>query len=363
MVAVWCPDWPVVAAGVAAGVPAVVLHANRVVARSPAAAADGVVIGQRRRQAQQRCPTSCCSTTTPTVTPGRSSRSCALSAGSPPSRGGRAGVAEPRRRGRRATSGGDERLAEQVVAAVRSEAATDVGGRDRRWSFRRRRRRPARPGADRRPTRHVGGLPRPAPGRLAAPSSARPTPSWSACSRGWAWPVSATSPRCPPATSWQGSARPGATPIAWPAVSTTALPAAPSRRRAAGRADLRRPCRAEPSRSCSSAGTSPTSSAPLVAAEGQGGCTRSSLTAETEHGERSERAWYRAAGMSAAAMVERVRWQLDGWTSSASCRRGSCCCGWRPTRCAAMTATSCGCGAARRPPTSGRRAPLPGWPG
>ena len=40
----------------AAGVPAVVLRANRVVARSPAAAARGCVHGQRRRAAQQRCP-------------------------------------------------------------------------------------------------------------------------------------------------------------------------------------------------------------------------------------------------------------------------------------------------------------------
>ena len=44
-------------------------------------------------------------------------------------------------------------------------------------------------------------------------------------------------------------------------------------------------------------------------------CTRLVVTAETEHGERSERAWYRASGMSAAAMVERVRWQLASWTS------------------------------------------------
>ena len=45
-------------------------------------------------------------------------------------------------------------------------------------------------------------------------------------------------------------------------------------------------------------------------------CTRLVVTAETEHGERSERAWYRAAGLSAPAMVERVRWQLDGWMGS-----------------------------------------------
>ena len=42
-------------------------------------------------------------------------------------------------------------------------------------------------------------------------------------------------------------------------------------------------------------------------------CTRLVVTAESDHGERSERVWFRARGLSAAAMVERVRWQLDGW--------------------------------------------------
>ena len=51
-----CPDWPVVAAGGAAGEPAAVLHANRVVAASPPARAHGVVPGLRRREAQARCP-------------------------------------------------------------------------------------------------------------------------------------------------------------------------------------------------------------------------------------------------------------------------------------------------------------------
>jgi protein ImuB len=57
---VWCPDWPVIAVEVEAGVPAhapvAVLHANRVVACSPAARSDGVAEGLRRREAQNRCP-------------------------------------------------------------------------------------------------------------------------------------------------------------------------------------------------------------------------------------------------------------------------------------------------------------------
>jgi protein ImuB len=53
-------DWPVVAAagaaGAAPGEPAAVLHANRVVAASAAARADGVAVGMRRRESQARCP-------------------------------------------------------------------------------------------------------------------------------------------------------------------------------------------------------------------------------------------------------------------------------------------------------------------
>jgi protein ImuB len=55
----WCPDWPVVAAdivdGVPAGDPVAVLHANRVLACSPAARAEGVHRGLRKREAQSRC--------------------------------------------------------------------------------------------------------------------------------------------------------------------------------------------------------------------------------------------------------------------------------------------------------------------
>ena len=52
---VWCPDWPVVAAGLCS-VPSAVLAAGRVVACSAAARAEGVARGLRRRQAEARCP-------------------------------------------------------------------------------------------------------------------------------------------------------------------------------------------------------------------------------------------------------------------------------------------------------------------
>src|SRR2546430_6961712 len=57
---VWCPDWPVIAAGLVEGVPVhapvAVLAANRVVACSAAARAEGVRPGLRRREAQGPCP-------------------------------------------------------------------------------------------------------------------------------------------------------------------------------------------------------------------------------------------------------------------------------------------------------------------
>lgn len=49
-----CPGWPLTAAGLDS-VPAAILEANRVVVASPAARAQGVRRGQRRREAQRHC--------------------------------------------------------------------------------------------------------------------------------------------------------------------------------------------------------------------------------------------------------------------------------------------------------------------
>src|SRR5256886_15331265 len=53
---VWCPDWPVTAAGFSPDEPIAVMFANRVVACSAAARRGGVQRGLRRRQAEARCP-------------------------------------------------------------------------------------------------------------------------------------------------------------------------------------------------------------------------------------------------------------------------------------------------------------------
>lgn len=46
-------------------------------------------------------------------------------------------------------------------------------------------------------------------------------------------------------------------------------------------------------------------------------CTVLRVEVETEHGERSQRCWSHADGLSAVAMLERVRWQMDGWVGAA----------------------------------------------
>ncbi len=60
VLAIWCMDWPAVAAAASAGLPTTaqvaVTYANRVIACSAAARAAGVRRGLRRREAQSRCP-------------------------------------------------------------------------------------------------------------------------------------------------------------------------------------------------------------------------------------------------------------------------------------------------------------------
>ncbi len=60
VLAIWCMDWPAVAAAAAAGLPptapVAVTLANRVIACSASARAAGVRRGLRRREAQARCP-------------------------------------------------------------------------------------------------------------------------------------------------------------------------------------------------------------------------------------------------------------------------------------------------------------------
>ena len=47
-------------------------------------------------------------------------------------------------------------------------------------------------------------------------------------------------------------------------------------------------------------------------------CTRILIEAETEHGEHLSRLWRHDGALTAGAVAERVRWQLDGWLSASA---------------------------------------------
>lgn len=55
-IVVWCPDWPLVAAGADPSVPAIVMSSGRVTAGTEAARVAGIRRGQRLRDAQRYCP-------------------------------------------------------------------------------------------------------------------------------------------------------------------------------------------------------------------------------------------------------------------------------------------------------------------
>ena len=318
-VTVWCPDWPVVAAGVDATTPAVVLLANRVVACSPAAASEGVVHGQRRRTAQRCCP----DVVLLDHDPDRDARAFepvvrAVGRFSP-----RVEVVEPGwlamdARGPSRYFGGDQRLAEQLVESVEQETRTSVivgvGVADGRF--------PSAVAARRAAGRAPIVV---APGGSAAFLDRLPV--------AWLQHVGEVDADLVGLFARLGLARLGDL-AAMPAGDVLARFGPLGRhahRLAAG--DDERPANAvdpPPERCVEQTFDDPVVQLdPLVftgkhladelvaelAAEGRV-CTRLVVTAETEHGERSERAWYRAAGLSAAAMVDRVRWQLDGWTNS-----------------------------------------------
>jgi protein ImuB len=126
----WCPDWPVLAAEIVDGVPATgpvaVLHANRVVACSERARAEGVRRGLRKREAQGRCP----QLTVVEYDPGRDTRAFEpvvaaveeLVAGVEVVRPGACAVAA---RGPSRYLGGEEAAAERIVEHVAQTCAVE----------------------------------------------------------------------------------------------------------------------------------------------------------------------------------------------------------------------------------------------
>lgn len=324
LVTIWCPDWSVVAARSAgsAGPAQAVLHANRVVARSLSAAREGVRLGQRRRDAQRCCP----DLVLIDHDPARDAREFepvirAVAESAP-----RLDVIEPgwitlAARGPSRYFGGDQAVADRLVDLVAglTGAPVGVGVADGRIASAVAARRAV--AGERAGTAVVppGG----SPGYLA------PLPI------GWLGEVGDADPELLDVWRRLGLHTIGHL-AALPSTDVLArFGRAGARAHAlAGGVDERPPVVLDPplERRVERVFDEPVLQVPPVvfvakqladrlvaelAAEGRV-CTRLLVVAETEHGERSERSWYRDGGLSAAAMVERVRWQLDGWVGASA---------------------------------------------
>ncbi len=130
--AVWCGDWPVRAWGVPPGQAAAVLVANRVLACTPAARRAGVAVGLRRREAQGRCP----ELVTLERDPAREARAfepvvAAVETFAPLVEVGEPGLCAVGTRGPSRYHGGDEALVAAVHRAVQGalRGGTGQGGR------------------------------------------------------------------------------------------------------------------------------------------------------------------------------------------------------------------------------------------
>lgn len=127
-----CPDWPVTAADVEADEAAIVVRANRVMAASPAARQAGITTGLRRRESQRRCP----QVTVITHDPARDARAfeplaSVLDAITPGVEVSRPGTIAFATRGPSRYFGGDAALAERTtwmaIGALGSRARVQVG--------------------------------------------------------------------------------------------------------------------------------------------------------------------------------------------------------------------------------------------
>ena len=130
-----CPDWAVTAAGMGPDEAAIVVRANRVLAASPAARRAGIATGLRRRESQRRCP----QVTVIDHDPGRDARAfeplaSVLDAITPRVEVTRPGTVAFATRGPSRYFGGDDRLAERTAqmasGAVGRAAVVRVGVAD-----------------------------------------------------------------------------------------------------------------------------------------------------------------------------------------------------------------------------------------
>ncbi|MEO5838510.1 MAG: DNA polymerase Y family protein [Acidimicrobiales bacterium] len=314
---VWCLDWPVVAIGHGSDVPVAVVHANRVIACSASARAQGVQRGQRRREAQGRCPSvivaerdearearlfesviAACEAFTPRIEITRPG-SCAFAT-----------------RGPSRYFGGDALLAQQVQARVHAVLAG-------------------------RTECHIGIADGPFAASIAARAASTPYVVASGGTAAFLEPLSVTMLEQPDITDVM--LRLGITTLG----QLAALPLRDvvgrfgslgewSHRIASGLddrlPDARRP---PPELEVALEFEPPVERIEQVAFAARTladelhtrldalglACSRLAIDVESEHGERVSRLWRHEGALSVGAIADRVRWQLDGWLHAAVATR------------------------------------------
>lgn len=321
---VWCPDWPLVAAGAPLDEPAAVLVGERVRACTPGARAGGVRVGQRRREAQARCPTLALLD----HDPGRDGRAfervvTALEALVP-----RVEVAEPGTcaiptRGPSRYWGGDLALAERArhlaAEALAGTGRPRVGVADGPFAA-------ALAARRARPDHPAGSQLVVPPGGVPAFLAELPV----AALAGGAGALGPDLPDLVDVLGRLGLRTLGAV-ASLPAADVVGRFGAEGLRahRLASGLDERPPdARALPPDLTVEAQLDPPAERVDVAAfrgkaladqlhgrlDRRGlACTRLVVTLETEHGERLERVWRHEGALGPAAVADRVRWQLEGW--------------------------------------------------
>ena len=320
-------DWPVVAMGSPPSAPVVVMSANRVIAASPGARAEGITVGLRRREAQGRCP----EVEVVGADPGRDARAwepvvAAVEAFTPGVEVVRPGVVALATRGPSRYFGGDHALGTRVVAAadaVIGLAGCRVGVADGRLAAHL----AARETAAHLAIRGAGGAGGPGgPVRVVAPGGSRAFLA--------PWPV-ATLDRPDLADLLE---RLGLRTLG----DLAALPAravlarfgpdgALAHRLSRGLDSHPLAARTPPPNLAVETELDPPAERvdtvafvgkaladEMHARLGERGlaCTRVAIEASTEHGENLVRRWRHDGALTAAAIAERVRWQLDGWLAS-----------------------------------------------
>jgi protein ImuB len=313
----WCPDWPVIAAGLTEGVnvhdPVVVLRANRVLACSPAARAEGVRRGLRKREAQGRCP----QLTVVEHDPGRDARAfevvvAAVEDLAPGVEVIRPGACAVAARGPASYFGGEaaaaERLVEHIALACAVEAQAGIADGVFAALLAARAGQLVPPGAtaDFLAGMDIGTLDRPDLADLLRRLGVRTLADFAALPAG-------------------------------DVMARFGFDAAYAHRLAAGADDrplaVRRP---PPDLEVTGEYDPPLDRVDLAAFAAKAlaerlherlaahglATTRLIIEARTEAGEELHRVWRHDGLLDAAALADRVRWQLDGWLTASSLRRG-----------------------------------------